>query len=156
MQLVDPDVEAGDTADDEAVDALDQAITALVRACRHAGRRTADLDHCARSGLELLPLLGAGEHRLRELAALRGVGQSVISRQIAELEAQGLACRRPDPDDGRASLVRLTDTGHELLTELGSARRRRLREVLAAHSTQDLRDAAQVVATLAEELDRLC
>jgi len=43
------------------------------------------------------------------------VDVSVISRQIAQLSAAGLIERRPAPEDGRASLVRVSPEGEVLL-----------------------------------------
>jgi DNA-binding MarR family transcriptional regulator len=52
-----------------------------------------------------------GEARLSELAKWRMVDISVISRQIAQLSAAGLINRRPAPEDGRASLVQVSEQG---------------------------------------------
>ncbi|NIH77929.1 MarR family winged helix-turn-helix transcriptional regulator [Amycolatopsis viridis] len=52
-----------------------------------------------------------GESRPSELAKRKMVDISVISRQIAQLAAAGLIVRRPAPEDGRASLISLSETG---------------------------------------------
>ena len=57
-----------------------------------------------------------GETRPSELAKRRFVDLSVVSRQIAQLTAAGLIDRRPAPEDGRASLVRVSEKGLEMLT----------------------------------------
>jgi DNA-binding MarR family transcriptional regulator len=134
-----------------AVDALGDAVVTLVRAYRHAGRRRSAT---ALPALELVHLLGTDELRPGELAERRGVAQSVVSRQVAELEARGLACRRPDPADGRAGLVRLTPSGLRLLDDIGRVRRRWLREALARCPAQDVPAVTALVAALADELER--
>ncbi len=96
----------------DAVDALDEAVAGLVHAVKRAARNPA---HGALPALELAGLLAQGERRLGELATQRGVCQSVVSRQVGELEARGLVVRRPDPADRRAGLVSLTPTGRTLL-----------------------------------------
>jgi len=53
-----------------------------------------------------------GECRPSDLAKRKMVDISVISRQIAQLAAAGLVERRPAPEDGRASLISLSETGH--------------------------------------------
>lgn len=139
------------TNSDAAVDELADAVSALVRTWRTAGRRVPEGTPPAM--LQLAGLLDDGEHRLGEIAGLRGVDQSVVSRQVGELQARGLVCRRPDPADGRASLVRLTPDGHALL---GTAQRRGravVRGALARCAPGDVRTAARVVAAIAEELD---
>src|SRR6266496_236728 len=52
-----------------------------------------------------------GETRLSELAKRRIVDLSVVSRQVAQLSAAGLVDRRPAPEDGRASLVSVSEKG---------------------------------------------
>ena len=124
-----------DVAED-AADALGDAVVALVRAYRHALRHPVA---SALPALELALLLGEGELRLGELAARRGVCQSVVSRQVGELEARGLVVRRRDPADRRAGLVQLTPAGRELLAEAADTRRTWLHDALAHHPDDDVR-----------------
>ncbi|TNC21898.1 MarR family winged helix-turn-helix transcriptional regulator [Amycolatopsis alkalitolerans] len=56
-----------------------------------------------------------GESRPSELAKRKMVDISVISRQVTQLAAAGLIERRPAPEDGRASLIRLSEAGEALL-----------------------------------------
>jgi DNA-binding MarR family transcriptional regulator len=56
-----------------------------------------------------------GEARPSELAKRRMVDLSVISRQVAQLSGAGLVERRPAPEDGRASLIRVSRLGREEL-----------------------------------------
>ena len=49
---------------------------------------------------------------------------SVVSRQVTALEGHGLVTRSPDPEDRRASLVRLTADGEELVAEALAGRGR--------------------------------
>ncbi len=138
---------------DSAVDELADAVSALVRTWRSAGRRLPDPSHSTLALLQLTGLLDDGEHRLGEIAERRGVDQSVISRQIGDLQARGLVCRRPDPDDGRATLVRLTPHGRELAARARDLKRDLVRGALARRPGTDLRTAARVVTALADELD---
>ena len=135
-----------------AVDELGDAVVTLVRTWRSVGRRAPEGAQSTLAVLELARLLGDGEHRLSEIAELRGVDQSVISRQIGELEHRGLVCRRPDPSDRRASLVRLTPAGHDVLDHARALRQEWLRGALARSPVADVRTAARLVAALAEEL----
>jgi DNA-binding MarR family transcriptional regulator len=63
------------------------------------------------------------------LAAAERVRPQSMAQTVAELQAQGLLGRRPDPDDRRQILIELTDHGREALTE-----ERRLREGWLAHA----------------------
>ena len=110
---------------DATADALGDAVVSLVRAYRHALRHPVA---SALPDLELALLLGEGELRLEELAARRGVCQSVVSRQVGELEARGLVVRRRDPADRRAGLIQLTAAGRELLAEAADTRRTWVRD----------------------------
>ena len=135
---------------DASADAVGDAVVALVRAYRHALRHPVA---SALPDLELALLLGEGELRLGELAARRGVCQSVVSRQVGELEARGLVVRRRDPADRRAGLVQLTPAGRELLAEAADTRRTWVRDALAHHPDDDVRAATRLVQALADELD---
>ncbi len=53
--------------------------------------------------------------RLTVLAARAGVTHQAIGEVVAELEQRGFVERVPDPIDGRARLVRLTDPGRQLV-----------------------------------------
>src|SRR3954462_7519888 len=52
-----------------------------------------------------------GEARPSELAKRRFVDLSVVSGQVPRLSAPGLVDRRPAPEDGRASLVSVSEKG---------------------------------------------
>jgi DNA-binding MarR family transcriptional regulator len=51
---------------------------------------------------------------MRELADALGIDPPNATAVVSELEAQGLAQRRPHPTDGRAKLVEATPKGKEL------------------------------------------
>ena len=51
--------------------------------------------------------------RLTELADRAGVTKQTASLLVAALEREGLVERVPDPDDGRARLIRLSSRGHQ-------------------------------------------
>ncbi|HRN61745.1 MAG TPA: MarR family transcriptional regulator [Luteimonas sp.] len=58
--------------------------------------------------------------RAKAIAARLGVTPASVSDTLATLEAKGWIERRPDPDDGRAALVRLTRAGRRLAGRLRS------------------------------------
>ncbi|MDX6247562.1 MAG: hypothetical protein QOF10_922 [Kribbellaceae bacterium] len=74
-----------------------------------------------------------------------------LSRTFAALEEQGWIRRRPDPDDGRQSLLEITPAGSEVL-----AAEMRPREVWLADALKHLTDAERdflvVAAGLLERL----
>jgi DNA-binding MarR family transcriptional regulator len=100
----------------------------------------------------VLRFVGEKESRATHLAARLGVSAPVLSRHIAELEELGLVHRRPDPDDGRAQLVALTDAGRAKLIEIEEHRVATLQEFLQDWSQQDAEETAKVLSKLAESL----
>ncbi|MFI7581911.1 MarR family winged helix-turn-helix transcriptional regulator [Kocuria sp. M1N1S27] len=58
-------------------------------------------------------LAGSGARRATVMASETGLGPSGLSRQLAGLEEAGLVERSPDPEDGRAALVAITERGRE-------------------------------------------
>lgn len=68
--------------------------------------------------LTLLPLEGA---RITELARAAGITKQAMALTVAELEKLGYLERAPDPNDGRAKILRLSPTGLELLRDAQEA-----------------------------------
>lgn len=68
--------------------------------------------------------------RLSELAETVELDLSTVSRQMRDLVAMGLVDKVPDPDDGRASLLSLSDRGRAVLGAVSEARRQALAEVI--------------------------
>jgi len=93
-----------------------------------------------------------GEARPSELAKRRMVDISVVSRQVAQLAAAGLIDRRPAPEDGRASLVQVSERGHE---ELGRWRTRYLEfmgTALDGWEEERIVELTGLLATMNEDL----
>jgi DNA-binding MarR family transcriptional regulator len=84
-----------------------------------------------RSAMLLLFPLMEGPQRPGALAELCYSDPSTISRQVAELVRRDLVRREPDPSDGRASLLAITDAGREVCERVRTLRT----ELLAAAVT---------------------
>jgi DNA-binding MarR family transcriptional regulator len=69
--------------------------------------------------------------RLSDVAATVELDLSTISRQIRDLVAAGLIARTPDPADGRAAFLNLTDRGVTVLEAVSESRRRVLARAIA-------------------------
>src|SRR3712207_3157824 len=65
----------------------------------------------------LLHLLKDGPQRQGELAGCLLLDASTVSRRVAQLVKLGYAERRPDPADGRAVQLVVTQTGREVLQQ---------------------------------------
>ncbi|GAA0361106.1 MarR family transcriptional regulator [Microbispora corallina] len=95
----------------------------------------------------LLIFIGQGDPvRPSDLAAHLGVGKATISRQLKVLGELGLVTREPDPDDGRAHLLALTDEGRQRLENARTARQRRFRALLDSWPEDEVRSLARMLA----------
>lgn len=90
----------------------------------------------------------AGSLRGSDLVERLGLDKSTISRQLAQLVEIGLAERIPDPDDGRARRVQLTERGTTELMTLRRERHRRLQVNFAGWSDDDLQELGTWLARL--------
>jgi DNA-binding MarR family transcriptional regulator len=87
-----------------------------------------------------------GPLRVSELADRERMTQPGMTTLITRLERSGYAQRYPDPTDGRATLVRITAAGRQVLAEGGAARAAALVADVAAlpAADQDALAAAMV------------
>jgi DNA-binding MarR family transcriptional regulator len=75
--------------------------------------------------------------RLSEIADSSELDLSTISRQVRDLVTAGLLAKVPDPADGRAALLSITEQGMEVLESVSEARRRVLAEAIADWTDAD-------------------
>ncbi|SFF56405.1 MarR family winged helix-turn-helix transcriptional regulator [Blastococcus tunisiensis] len=139
------------TISPETRDRLTASIAQLVRTGRQVSTRAAAQLYGELPSFGwalLLPLERDGAQRCSSLAAHAGIDVSVASRQVAALERDGHVERRPDPDDGRASLLSITERGS---LALAATRALRADWALGALSAWDETDAR----LLSDLLDRL-
>jgi len=86
--------------------------------------------------------------RLTELARRAGVTKQAIMVVVDDLEVQGLVRRTPDPDDGRAKVVRLTARGRTCAAECRraiAAVQARARRTLGGRRHEGLREALELL-----------
>lgn len=132
----------------ETRDRLTSSVAQLLRTGRHVSVRAATQlygDLPSFGWAVLVPLQQDGDRRCSALAHHLGVDVSVASRQIAVLERLGYVERRPDPQDGRASLISLAPAGAEALA---AARDLRAEWSLTALADWDEADARLLTGLL--------
>ena len=98
-----------------------------------------------------------GPSRLTALAAATGIAQPAMTQLVARLERAGLVTRLIDPEDARATLVAITDTGLALRDELHQSLHQRMAELLGGLSADDqatLALALRVATPLLQQLTR--
>lgn len=130
----------------EDAEALRASIGDAVRAIR----RSENLPEGQIETLGHLVRDGAGS--IAALARLRRVRHQSMRVTVAELEAQGLVQRSPDPRDRRGVLIEPTSVGTRMIDEL---RRRRSNAILTAAEAVLSADERAVLARTVGILNKL-
>ncbi|MEU9895348.1 MarR family winged helix-turn-helix transcriptional regulator [Streptomyces phaeochromogenes] len=88
-----------------------------------------------------------GPTRLTALATAEGVTQPSMTQLVQRLERQALALRIDDPEDGRVTLVAITDTGRAVLAERRQERDARLATLLSSLPDEEQQALARAMRT---------
>jgi DNA-binding MarR family transcriptional regulator len=135
----------------EAYDTLERELGVFSRRARAAAYRLSRAVHPELDSTAYGLLIYVRDHGLArpsDLAGFVGVGKATISRQVKVLEDLGLIERRPDPADGRAHLLALTEEGCRRLDAVSSARREHFHARLSTWPEDDVRTLATLLARL--------
>src|SRR6478672_10291022 len=89
---------------------------AIARTSRRLRQETG-VDLTATQIAALATLETHGPHTPSELAARERIQRPTATRMIAKLEERGLVARTRDPEDGRVSVIAITDAGRRLMRE---------------------------------------
>jgi DNA-binding MarR family transcriptional regulator len=81
----------------------------------HAELATTGVTEVGRSDGYVFRALDEGPLTVSVLAGRLGVSKQGAAQIVADMEGRGLVRRRPDPTDGRARLLELTDRGRGVL-----------------------------------------
>ncbi|MGX1133079.1 DNA-binding MarR family transcriptional regulator [Streptomyces glaucescens] len=149
--------EASASGVDQEYLSLERELTVLLRRARANQGEMArqvhpDLESAA-YGL-LVRLDECGRQRATELAAYIGVGKATMSRQLRALEDLGLVAREPDPADGRAWLVQLTEEGRGRVQRVREARRGRYVSQLAHWDRREVAELARLLHQLNRQMEK--
>lgn len=126
---------------------LARHLTAVAAVRRELARRMPP--DCPPASAAVLMLLKLhGEVRASQLSELLAIDMSVTSRHVAHSAGRGWVERRPDPNDGRSRLLRLTEAGRAQLATLSAVHTETLQSYL--HDWSDTE-----VAQLNTMLERL-
>jgi DNA-binding MarR family transcriptional regulator len=93
-----------------------------------------------------------GPCRVSDLAEQARLDVSVVSRHLQHLEREGLVARAPDPTDGRASRLQLTETGCRVLADHRAALDSAVASRLTDWNPDDLVAFAQTLRLLLLDL----
>jgi DNA-binding MarR family transcriptional regulator len=138
------------TAKTTTASSLYRDLTRITRALRQrTGRQSQPL-----SALSAMWVLAAAEEpiRLSELAERENVTVPTMSRIVTALERDELVVRAADPADGRASLLTLSDAGHELVKGSRSRRIQALEKALDGLDDAEREVLGRTLRVVADEL----
>jgi DNA-binding MarR family transcriptional regulator len=103
--------------------------------------------------LVLSELTAHGPMRIGEIAVRALCSQPTATTVVSGLESSGLVRREPDPADGRATIVALTDLGRETIISVAHGEAELLSERMSQLSDQErelLRAVSPVLRRLAD------
>ena len=138
---------------DEVLQTVARSITQVRLHERLLGLAGVRLD---RAGATLLFKLSAQGESLRvtDLAELLGVDTPTVTRKVQQLERDGLVVRQTDPDDRRASRIRLTPAARRTIERVRRARRAWLEHLLQGWGDDELSVLADLLGRFADDLER--
>ena len=131
-------------------DDLVRVVKLMQHARQQAPRRHPQVDPMA---YPLLFNLKAAPLRVSALAEVVHSDVSTVSRQVSTLVDLGFVARGPDPDDGRAQALSLTDEGSRLLTAIRDDRDRWLQGLLADWSDDEVSSFTTHLRHFASDLE---
>jgi DNA-binding MarR family transcriptional regulator len=138
---------------------LDRALLELRRLVNRPGYRDRLLGPLGRrielSAVRILHAVdqAAAPPSIGTVATTLAIDPSTASRLVDQRVTEGLLQRSPDPDDRRKAVLRLTEAGRDLLTELAASRIAMLAEVTADWSSTDIRTLDALLHRLARGFD---
>lgn len=137
---------------------LEAEIGVLMRRTRRVIADRAAAVHPDLAGISYL-MLGYvrrnGPVRASELGAAFAIDKAAVSRQVQQMLELGLLDRRPDPDDGRATLLSITDVAETRLQEISEQRRHWLEERLTDWDDEELAGLTGLLSRYNRTLDAI-
>lgn len=103
----------------------------------------------------LYQLSRSGPVRISALANALALDVSTTSRHVRGLETDELVERQADPEDGRATLLHITEAGRQFLADAIAERSAVLRAATAGWDEHDLTALNHYLARLADDLANL-
>jgi DNA-binding MarR family transcriptional regulator len=130
---------------DTAVRTLEHEIGLLLRRIRRGIAERAVQVHPelnASSYTLLATLSDFGPRRAADLAELFSMDKGTVSRVVHQLLELGLVERSPDPDDGRASIISVTEEAERRLAHMHELRRELFAQRLSEWSPDEIEQLA--------------
>ncbi|AJT42682.1 MarR family winged helix-turn-helix transcriptional regulator [Psychromicrobium lacuslunae] len=131
---------------------LVEQIAEFHQALRHVSMPDAGIAGRVAYRALLRALDSQGPLRAAELASQLCIGESVLSRQLAELVNRGLVLRSADPLDRRATQLSLSEQGRAELAAVEQRNSERLAEALADWDEAEAKQAIGLIERLSSKL----
>ena len=150
-------------ADDATIATIESALYSLARRLKQAqlkdyiSRQAGD--DIDQAGMAVLYALhgeeGTGDRlRVTDLAARLCIDPPAVTRKAQQLERLGLVSRARDTCDARASRLRLTPEGCQVLRRFLLARHQWLAALLADWPAAECREFARLISRFADDIDQ--
>ena len=142
---------------EEAVRRLEQELGVLLRRVRRAIGERARTVHPEMQPSGYLMLRYVREHgplRASVMCSVFDLDKGAVSRQVQHLLDLGLVAREPDPSDGRATLISVTDEAVRRMDAVDAERREGLADKLGDWSVGDLVDLVESLERYNVALER--
>lgn len=138
-------------------DTIARLAEAVRQSALLATRHLLNREELSVSAMEVLHTLSVeGPTRLTVLTEVIRISQPAMTQLIQRLERRELVTRAADPDDGRATIVAVTDHARELLNRLRDEDNGKLEVLLSTLTASDreaLRLALYVAGPIIEQLN---
>jgi DNA-binding MarR family transcriptional regulator len=142
--------------------ALDQSIAEFDQDGRvHHGRKTrrarriTGFDWTSSAVAILEAMQDDSVVRMTDLAERVGVASPTVSKLIRSMEQKGFVERTPDGQDGRASIIRLTEEGRRVAAAMDLERLEALEQLLSGWTDDELERFVTMFARLRADLQQL-
>ncbi|WP_297600458.1 MarR family transcriptional regulator [Mycobacterium sp.] len=143
-------------SEDEVLGTIETQVALLMRLGEATRRSTGVKPHRAldRAAYVILRRLQEdGPQNVSALAAALNLDGSTVTRQVTALQKDGLIERRPDPLDGRGTMIEATGLGLRQVDAVRKARRSLYGTVLRDYSVQEQRELAMTLERFTAALD---
>jgi DNA-binding MarR family transcriptional regulator len=139
----------GPSRDPGADESLSEAFRSVARRLRETSHQALAPWDITPSAFRALRILGRdGAMRLSELSEHLRIAPRSVTEVADTLESRGLAERRPDPADRRATLIGLTEHGASVLDAIRAARGTEAERVFGKLSATDRANLARILRKL--------
>ncbi|WP_433758341.1 MarR family winged helix-turn-helix transcriptional regulator [Nocardia sp. CA-135398] len=141
--------------DERSVDAIAMQLTRLQRIRERTAAQMRSKDGVDPAAFAILfRLLCDGPMRSGALADAVHSDASTVSRHIAHLVDRRLVERQADRNDGRATVLAVTERGREVAERIRRRRHENLTRVMAAWTSQDRAAFAELLRQFVDDYER--